>query len=92
MSSFFTCFPSSATLATTNILESAGGHTQVQIFFIIFVDDGQQVKIQIGVWLDVPTAVRLVHQPGGSDRPTADWTALLFPTKGALTVISLLQV
>lgn len=31
VSSFFTCFPSSATLATTNILESAGGHTQVQI-------------------------------------------------------------
>lgn len=30
VSSFFTCFPSSATLATTNILESAGGHTQVQ--------------------------------------------------------------
>lgn len=29
VSSFFTCFPSSATLATTNILESAGGHTQV---------------------------------------------------------------
>lgn len=42
MSSFFTCFPSSATLATTNILESAGGHTQVQIFFIISVDGGQQ--------------------------------------------------
>lgn len=41
---------------------------------------------------DVPTAVRLVHQPGGSDRPTADWAALLFPTKGAFTVISLLQV
>lgn len=30
VSSFFTCFPSSATLATTNILESAGGHTQVR--------------------------------------------------------------
>lgn len=29
VSSLFTCFPSSATLATTNILESAGGHTQV---------------------------------------------------------------
>uniref|UniRef100_A0A3P9KF78 Solute carrier family 26 member 10 n=1 Tax=Oryzias latipes TaxID=8090 RepID=A0A3P9KF78_ORYLA len=29
VSSFFTCFPSSATLATTNILESAGGHTQL---------------------------------------------------------------
>uniref|UniRef100_A0A8D2ZLD8 Solute carrier family 26 member 10 n=1 Tax=Scophthalmus maximus TaxID=52904 RepID=A0A8D2ZLD8_SCOMX len=29
VSSFFTCFPSSATLATTNILESAGGYTQV---------------------------------------------------------------
>lgn len=30
VSSLFTCFPSSATLATTNILESAGGFTQVQ--------------------------------------------------------------
>uniref|UniRef100_A0AAY4EKZ0 STAS domain-containing protein n=1 Tax=Denticeps clupeoides TaxID=299321 RepID=A0AAY4EKZ0_9TELE len=29
VSSLFTCFPSSATLATTNILESAGGYTQV---------------------------------------------------------------
>uniref|UniRef100_A0A671MEB4 Solute carrier family 26 member 10-like n=1 Tax=Sinocyclocheilus anshuiensis TaxID=1608454 RepID=A0A671MEB4_9TELE len=29
VSSLFTCFPNSATLATTNILESAGGHTQV---------------------------------------------------------------
>lgn len=45
MSSFFTCFPSSATLATTNILESAGGHTQVQMFFIISVDDGRQVSL-----------------------------------------------
>ncbi|KAG2468682.1 S26A2 protein, partial [Polypterus senegalus] len=31
VSSLFTCFPSSATLATTNILESAGGHTQVRL-------------------------------------------------------------
>ncbi|XP_074835924.1 solute carrier family 26 member 10-like isoform X1 [Carettochelys insculpta] len=33
LSSLFTCFPSSATLATTNILESAGGHTQFAGFF-----------------------------------------------------------
>ncbi|EMP41816.1 Solute carrier family 26 member 10 [Chelonia mydas] len=33
VSSLFTCFPSSATLATTNILESAGGHTQLAGFF-----------------------------------------------------------
>ncbi|OCT95763.1 hypothetical protein XELAEV_18013450mg [Xenopus laevis] len=33
VSSLFTCFPSSATLATTNILESAGGHTQLSGFF-----------------------------------------------------------
>ncbi|XP_061470671.1 solute carrier family 26 member 10-like isoform X1 [Rhineura floridana] len=32
-SSLFTCFPSSATLATTNILESAGGHTQLSGLF-----------------------------------------------------------
>ncbi|XP_063283708.1 solute carrier family 26 member 10-like [Pelobates fuscus] len=32
-SSLFNCFPSSATLATTNILESAGGHTQLSGFF-----------------------------------------------------------
>uniref|UniRef100_A0A673N5U3 Solute carrier family 26 member 10-like n=1 Tax=Sinocyclocheilus rhinocerous TaxID=307959 RepID=A0A673N5U3_9TELE len=31
VSSLFTCFPNSATLATTNILESAGGHTQVLV-------------------------------------------------------------
>ncbi|XP_062827159.1 solute carrier family 26 member 10 isoform X3 [Anolis carolinensis] len=33
VSSLFTCFPSSATLATTNILESAGGHTQLSGLF-----------------------------------------------------------
>ncbi|KAM4700742.1 solute carrier family 26 member 10-like [Discoglossus pictus] len=33
VSSLFNCFPSSATLATTNILESAGGHTQLSGFF-----------------------------------------------------------
>ncbi|XP_075757856.1 solute carrier family 26 member 10-like isoform X2 [Pelodiscus sinensis] len=33
VSSLFACFPSSATLATTNILESAGGHTQLAGFF-----------------------------------------------------------
>ncbi|XP_066564668.1 solute carrier family 26 member 10 [Amia ocellicauda] len=33
VSSFFTCFPSSATLATTNILESAGGYTQLSGLF-----------------------------------------------------------
>ncbi|KAM8976204.1 solute carrier family 26 member 10-like [Pelodytes ibericus] len=33
VSSLFNCFPSSATLATTNILESAGGHTQLSGVF-----------------------------------------------------------
>ncbi|KAM4044774.1 solute carrier family 26 member 10-like isoform 2-T2 [Anomaloglossus baeobatrachus] len=33
VSSLFHCFPSSATLATTNILESAGGHTQLSGLF-----------------------------------------------------------
>ncbi|KAM9319921.1 solute carrier family 26 member 10-like [Gastrophryne carolinensis] len=33
VSSLFNCFPSSATLATTSILESAGGHTQLSGFF-----------------------------------------------------------
>ncbi|KAM4796646.1 solute carrier family 26 member 10-like [Rhinophrynus dorsalis] len=33
VSSLFNCFPSSATLATTNILESAGGYTQLSGFF-----------------------------------------------------------
>ncbi|XP_026529719.1 solute carrier family 26 member 10 [Notechis scutatus] len=33
VSSLFTCFPSSATLATTNILESTGGHTQLSGLF-----------------------------------------------------------
>ncbi|XP_053226892.1 solute carrier family 26 member 10-like [Podarcis raffonei] len=33
VSSLFTCFPSSATLATTNILESAGGRTQLSGLF-----------------------------------------------------------
>ncbi|XP_053311746.1 solute carrier family 26 member 10-like [Spea bombifrons] len=33
VSSLFNCFPSSATLATTNILESAGGHTQLSGLF-----------------------------------------------------------
>nr|XP_014347919.1 PREDICTED: solute carrier family 26 member 10 [Latimeria chalumnae] len=33
ISSLFSCFPSSATLATTNILESAGGNTQLSGFF-----------------------------------------------------------
>ncbi|XP_076597850.1 solute carrier family 26 member 10 [Chaetodon auriga] len=37
VSSFFTCFPSSATLATTNILESAGGHTQLSGLFTSLV-------------------------------------------------------
>ncbi|KAM9856333.1 solute carrier family 26 member 10 [Aulostomus maculatus] len=37
VSSFFTCFPSSATLATTNILESAGGYTQFSGLFTSLV-------------------------------------------------------
>ncbi|XP_051914393.1 solute carrier family 26 member 10 isoform X2 [Hippocampus zosterae] len=37
VSSFFTCFPSSATLATTNILESAGGYTQLSGLFTSLV-------------------------------------------------------
>uniref|UniRef100_A0A8C5GX23 Solute carrier family 26 member 10-like n=1 Tax=Gouania willdenowi TaxID=441366 RepID=A0A8C5GX23_GOUWI len=37
VSSFFTCFPSSATLATTNILESAGGYTQLSGLFTTLV-------------------------------------------------------
>ncbi|KAJ8017051.1 hypothetical protein DPEC_G00013740 [Dallia pectoralis] len=37
VSSFFTCFPSSATLATTNILESAGGFTQLSGLFTSLV-------------------------------------------------------
>ncbi|XP_066473950.1 solute carrier family 26 member 10-like [Tiliqua scincoides] len=40
VSSLFTCFPSSATLATTNILESAGGYTQLSGLFtsaVVFV-------------------------------------------------------
>ncbi|XP_013874433.1 solute carrier family 26 member 10 [Austrofundulus limnaeus] len=37
VSSFFTCFPSSATLATTNVLESAGGYTQLSGLFTSLV-------------------------------------------------------
>ncbi|XP_062314521.1 solute carrier family 26 member 10 [Osmerus eperlanus] len=37
VSSLFTCFPSSATLATTNILESAGGYTQLSALFTSLV-------------------------------------------------------
>ncbi|XP_028849254.1 solute carrier family 26 member 10 isoform X2 [Denticeps clupeoides] len=37
VSSLFTCFPSSATLATTNILESAGGYTQLSGLFTSLV-------------------------------------------------------
>ncbi|KAM4611023.1 solute carrier family 26 member 10 [Polymixia lowei] len=37
VSSLFTCFPSSATLATTNILESAGAHTQLSGLFTSLV-------------------------------------------------------
>ncbi|XP_029102162.1 solute carrier family 26 member 10 [Scleropages formosus] len=37
VSSLFTCFPSSATLATTNILESAGGYTQLSGLFASLV-------------------------------------------------------
>ncbi|XP_066528712.1 solute carrier family 26 member 10 [Hoplias malabaricus] len=37
VSSVFTCFPSSATLATTNILESAGGYTQLSGLFTSLV-------------------------------------------------------
>ncbi|XP_077075212.1 solute carrier family 26 member 10 [Siphateles boraxobius] len=37
VSSFFTCFPNSATLATTNILESAGAHTQLAGLFTSLV-------------------------------------------------------
>lgn len=41
---------------------------------------------------DFLAALRFVHQPGRSDRPTADWTTLLFPSKGWFTVQSLLQL
>ncbi|XP_078390820.1 solute carrier family 26 member 10 isoform X2 [Cetorhinus maximus] len=37
ISSLFTCFPSSASLATSNILESAGSHTQLAGLFTCFV-------------------------------------------------------
>ncbi|KAI5095605.1 solute carrier family 26 member 10, partial [Silurus meridionalis] len=37
VSSLFNCFPSSATLATTNILESAGGYTQLSGLFTSLV-------------------------------------------------------
>ncbi|XP_048873885.1 solute carrier family 26 member 10 [Brienomyrus brachyistius] len=37
VSSLFTCFPSSATLATTNILDSAGGYTQLSGLFTSMV-------------------------------------------------------
>ncbi|XP_058619066.1 solute carrier family 26 member 10 isoform X2 [Onychostoma macrolepis] len=37
VSSLFTCFPNSATLATTNILDSAGGHTQLAALFTSLV-------------------------------------------------------
>ncbi|KAI1892239.1 hypothetical protein AGOR_G00131310 [Albula goreensis] len=37
VSSLFTCFPSSATLATTNIMESAGGFTQLSGLFTSLV-------------------------------------------------------
>ncbi|XP_051736395.1 solute carrier family 26 member 10 [Ctenopharyngodon idella] len=37
VSSLFTCFPNSATLATTNILDSAGGHTQLAGLFTSLV-------------------------------------------------------
>ncbi|KAK2885510.1 hypothetical protein QQF64_021107 [Cirrhinus molitorella] len=37
VSSLFTCFPNSGTLATTNILESAGGHTQLAGLFTSLV-------------------------------------------------------
>ncbi|XP_051865496.1 solute carrier family 26 member 10 [Pristis pectinata] len=37
ISSLFTCFPSSASLATSNILESAGSHTQLAGFFTCLV-------------------------------------------------------
>ncbi|KTF94974.1 hypothetical protein cypCar_00004982 [Cyprinus carpio] len=37
VSSLFTCFPNSATLATTNILESAGAHTQLAGLFTSLV-------------------------------------------------------
>ncbi|XP_067385674.1 rho guanine nucleotide exchange factor 25 [Emydura macquarii macquarii] len=45
LSSLLTCFPSSATLATTNILESAGGHTQLAGFF------SSAVVLVVLVWL-----------------------------------------
>uniref|UniRef100_A0A8C3HXW0 Solute carrier family 26 member 10 n=1 Tax=Chrysemys picta bellii TaxID=8478 RepID=A0A8C3HXW0_CHRPI len=45
VSSLFTCFPSSATLATTNILESAGGHTQLAGFF------SSAVVLMVLMWL-----------------------------------------
>ncbi|XP_078287479.1 solute carrier family 26 member 10 [Rhinoraja longicauda] len=37
ISSLFTCFPSSASLATSSILESAGGHTQLAGLFTCLV-------------------------------------------------------
>lgn len=48
VSSFFTCFPSSATLATTNILESAGGYTQVWAAIITIT-----TQLFVHVWTEV---------------------------------------
>lgn len=36
--------------------------------------------------LFVSVALWLVHQPGGSDRPAADWAAFLLPAEGLLTL------
>uniref|UniRef100_A0A668SXL7 STAS domain-containing protein n=1 Tax=Oreochromis aureus TaxID=47969 RepID=A0A668SXL7_OREAU len=55
VSSFFTCFPSSATLATTNILESAGGYTQA-VLACINVTSLRQMFLQ---FQDLPDLWRI---------------------------------
>ncbi|XP_061630664.1 solute carrier family 26 member 10 isoform X2 [Phyllopteryx taeniolatus] len=55
VSSFFTCFPSSATLATTNILESAGGYTQA-VLACINVTSLRQMFLQ---FQDLPELWRI---------------------------------
>ncbi|XP_026189524.1 solute carrier family 26 member 10 isoform X2 [Mastacembelus armatus] len=55
VSSFFTCFPSSATLATTSILESAGGFTQA-VLACINVTSLRQMFLQ---FRDLPELWRI---------------------------------
>ncbi|XP_061759361.1 solute carrier family 26 member 10 isoform X3 [Nerophis ophidion] len=83
VSSFFTCFPSSATLATTNILESAGGYTQMVwvVTWLSVVVLNVDLGLAIGVVFSMMTVICRTQRAGCSVLGRASNTEIYRPVE-----------